>query len=1063
MTYAHDFIGYLKPQVVAEPLIAQWYAWSYLIPPATAARYLTESQLKIMESFVEAPAVHETTLRNPAMQGGPFINHKPDRVDEVRALLEKTRTEQEKLIGLSGAIATLTQQLTTHPPGQSLESLYPQLPEVLKGYVELVYDAQNHPSIRLIEGLLYRSEYYSPDRQSIALRVYDDSDQRAFVMSTPRLPDNNSLFLSIPFADQRLDQLFQMRHRPQSVQGMAELLNIPEQDRPFFNTLFTPEAPQHRPPYQGNGVRIRYLGHACVLIETADVSILCDPLVSYAHPTGMDRYSYTDLPKTIDYALITHNHQDHVMLETLLQLRHKIKHIVVPNGQKGSLLDPSLKLALQQIGFSQVCTLDELESINLPDGKIVSIPVLGEHGDLNIATKNAYWITLKGRSILCAADSNNLDPTLYSHIHHLLGDLDILFIGMECDGAPFTWAYGPLLPQPVPHQQAQARRLDGSNANRAIALVSQLNPQQVYIYAMGQEPWLTYITSINYTPESVPIQESNQLVKLCQQQNRISERLLGRKEIELIANEAGPHNNRPIPVNPVFSEDRKQESELKQKYSPLPLTPSPLHTSPDSMPQTDTLTPFLTQLQTLDIRLWLDDETLRCNAPKGTLTPELTAQLKTHKPAIIALLKGSTIQPSTSQSATEPAKQTVEQLSKQPADWEKDRILPADISPSESVARMTAAPKNIFLTGATGFLGAFLLYELLQQTDAQIYCLMRESTSSLDKLKQCLSNYKIWQPSFAARLIPVLGDLTQPWLGISETQFYALTEQIDSIYHNGAQVHHISPYAQLKAANVNGIREVIKLACHGRAKPLHYTSTLSVLPPTPLPGHTKIYEQDDLATYPLPAGGYNRSKWVAEQLVAQARDRNLPVTIYRPGPISGHSQTGVFNNNDFLYRLMQGYVQSGMAPDGEMSLDMLPVDYVSKAMVYLSLQPNSVGKAFHLIHPESASSNLLFEACHGAGYPIQRVPYKTWFQTLMHIAQGDQHHALYPLVALFSSRQGDQDTTANPLEIPFDTQQTYTGLRDAPFKLPALNRSLFDTYLRAMIDTGTLSPPPVLT
>ena len=160
---------------------------------------------------------------------------------------------------------------------------------------------------------------------------------------------------------------------------------------------------------------------------------------------------------------------------------------------------------------------------------------------------------------------------------------------------------------------------------------------------------------------------------------------------------------------------------------------------------------------------------------------------------------------------------------------------------------------------------------------------------------------------------------------------------------------------------------------------------------------------------------------------------------------------------------MQGYVQSGMAPDGEMSLDMLPVDYVSKAMVYLSLQPNSVGKAFHLIHPESASSNLLFEACHGAGYPIQRVPYTTWFQTLMHIAQGDQHHALYPLVALFSSRQGDQDTTADPLEIPFDTQQTYTGLRDAPFKLPALNRSLFDTYLRAMIDTGTLSPPPVLT
>ena len=340
----------------------------------------------------------------------------------------------------------------------------------------------------------------------------------------------------------------------------------------------------------------------------------------------------------------------------------------------------------------------------------------------------------------------------------------------------------------------------------------------------------------------------------------------------------------------------------------------------------------------------------------------------------------------------------------------------------------------------------------------------RDSTSGLRKLKQRLSNYKIWHSTFSPRLVPVVGNLAQPWLGLSETYFDSLTEQIDSIYHNGAQVHHISPYSQLKAANVGGTQEIIKLACQGQIKSLHYTSTLSVLPPTPLPGRTKIYERDKLADYPVPAGGYNRSKWVAEQLVAQAVDRNLPVTIYRPGPISGHSQTGVFNRNDFLYRLMQGYVQSGMAPDGEVPLDLLPVDYVSKAMVYLSLRPESLGKAFHLIHPDSASSNLLFEACQGAGYPIQRVAYGTWFEKLMHIAQGDQQHALYPLVALFSSRQTGQSDSVNPtLDVPFDTEQTYTGLKEAPFERPPLNRQLFDTYLEAMIKTCSLSQPPVLT
>ncbi|MEM9980043.1 MAG: MBL fold metallo-hydrolase, partial [Cyanobacteria bacterium P01_D01_bin.2] len=550
-------------------------------------------------------------------QGGPFINHAPGRVDEVRALLEKTQADQGRLMGLSAAIATLTHQLRQHPPGESLELLYGQIPDALQGYVELVYDAQNNPSIRFIEGLLYRSEYYNLADQSIALRVYDNSDQRAFVMSTPRLPDNNSLFLSIPFSDHRLDSLFQMRHSPQSVKTMSEQLDIQPQDLPFFYTLFTPQPSCQSPAYQGDGVRIRYLGHACVLIETAEVSVLCDPLVSYEHPTGMERYSYTDLPATIDYALITHNHQDHVMLETLLQLRHKIKHIVIPSSQKGSLLDPSLKLALQQIGFPQVRTLDELESIPLPDGEIISIPVLGEHGDLNIATKNAYWINLKGRSILCAADSNNLDPYLYRHIHHLLGDLDILFIGMECDGAPFTWAYGPLLPQPIPHQQAQTRRLDGSNAERALTLVNQLNPQQVYVYAMGQEPWLTYITSINYTPDSAPIQQSNQLVALCQQQSRISGRLFGKKEIELAANNAPkPNIPKPIPIN------LENKSPEQERYTPSPPPPpSNLPPSPSNAPMpTDILTPFLNHLHSLDIRLWMDGDTLRCNAPKGALT-----------------------------------------------------------------------------------------------------------------------------------------------------------------------------------------------------------------------------------------------------------------------------------------------------------------------------------------------------------------------------------------------------------------------------------------------------------
>jgi hypothetical protein len=133
------------------------------------------------------------------------------------------------------------------------------------------------------------------------------------------------------------------------------------------------------------------------------------------------------------------------------------------------------------------------------------------------------------------ADSNNLDPQLYEHIHELVGGIDVLFLGMECDGAPLSWVYGPLLIRPLARKFDQSRRLDGSNCEKGLHLVNSLKPQQIYVYAMGQEPWLTYLTNIHYTDESRPIVESNSLVKDCVGCERVSERLFGSKEIHLAA------------------------------------------------------------------------------------------------------------------------------------------------------------------------------------------------------------------------------------------------------------------------------------------------------------------------------------------------------------------------------------------------------------------------------------------------------------------------------------------------------------------------------------------------
>jgi L-ascorbate metabolism protein UlaG (beta-lactamase superfamily) len=523
---------YLKQNVLAEPLCNQWYAWSCLISPATAAMFIANSHLKIMQSFVAAPQVHLAALKNPAMRGGPFINYDASRTGDIKVLVEKTLREQSDMLELAASIQSLSGLLAAEAQGFSLEPLYHKVPENLKGYVELIYDLNNNPSIRFIEGLLYRSRYYKPESQGIALSLVT-RDERPFALSTPNLLEDGALYLHMPFNSPSFDELFRAKSAPYPLAYLKDALQVRDTDDELFSSFFTTQPPTPSAPHTGDGVRIRYFGHASILVETQETSLLTDPVISYRYDNELYRYSFDDLPEVIDYVLITHNHQDHCMFETLLQLRHKIKHVIVPKNNGGGLADPSLKFVLQSLGFSQVREIDEMETIEVGGGGVTGLPFLGEHADLNVRTKIAYLINLRGRQILCAADSNNIEPALYDHIHHLIGDVDIVFLGMECDGGPLSWLYGPLLTKPLARSQDQSRRLDGSNYEKASDLVRRLNAKQVYVYAMGQEPWLTHLTSIQYTPQSRPIVDSNKLVADCRVRGVTSERLYGHKELVL--------------------------------------------------------------------------------------------------------------------------------------------------------------------------------------------------------------------------------------------------------------------------------------------------------------------------------------------------------------------------------------------------------------------------------------------------------------------------------------------------------------------------------------------------
>jgi len=245
----------------------------------------------------------------------------------------------------------------------------------------------------------------------------------------------------------------------------------------------------------------------------------------------VSRYTYQDLPDSIDYVVITHNHQDHVLFETILQIKHKVKRFIVPASSGGALQDPSLKLILKKIGCKNVIELGQMESLELENGSITALPFLGEHSDLNVQCKAAHLVRIGNRSLLFAADSCNLEPRLYEHLYREVGDVNAIFLGMECDGAPLSWLYGPLLTRKIERAIDESRRLAGSNFDQAIDIVRRFNSKEIYVYAMGQEPWLGHIMSLKYTEQSRPIIESNRLIQECSANGIRAERLFGEKEI----------------------------------------------------------------------------------------------------------------------------------------------------------------------------------------------------------------------------------------------------------------------------------------------------------------------------------------------------------------------------------------------------------------------------------------------------------------------------------------------------------------------------------------------------
>jgi thioester reductase-like protein len=382
-----------------------------------------------------------------------------------------------------------------------------------------------------------------------------------------------------------------------------------------------------------------------------------------------------------------------------------------------------------------------------------------------------------------------------------------------------------------------------------------------------------------------------------------------------------------------------------------------------------------------------------------------------------------------------------------------DKYLDSTIYPENT---LTEPILNLFLTGATGFLGTFLLHELLQQTRSDIYCLVRATNleEGRSRIHENLQRAKLWHESFNDRIFPVVGNLAKPLLGIKPEQFSRLAEKIDTIYHCGAWVNVLYPYSSLETANVTGTQEVLRLASQTKVKPVHFISTVDVYPSMDCKGISSVDEHSPLGSINQLYSGYAQSKFAAEKLVMTAHERGLPVSIYRPSAVSGHSQTGFCQFSDFIARMIQGCIHLQYAPQLEASLNMVPVDYASRAIVHLARRQKPCGQVFNITNPKGLSWKQMVLWMNQQGYPVQQVTYETWYAHLLKsVTQVPNQNKLVPLTPIFTNQKFVQKSLG---AFHFDCANTLNGLSDSSIICPLVNEDLLSIYFSYFTQAGFL-------
>jgi len=386
-------------------------------------------------------------------------------------------------------------------------------------------------------------------------------------------------------------------------------------------------------------------------------------------------------------------------------------------------------------------------------------------------------------------------------------------------------------------------------------------------------------------------------------------------------------------------------------------------------------------------------------------------------------------------------------------DLDRDSQLPAHIKGAASTQggeqldldlSLPTHAQRVFLTGATGYVGSYLLANLLSESTATVVCHVRaaDPATARQRLIAALKEQRLEAAWDDGRVEVVLGDLGLPQLGLDEAGVHTVRDTCDSIIHCGAKVDFLHPYASLKAANVDAVITLLEWTTQGCAKRMHHVSTLGIVDTTKIRG--TISEATPFNAWHGLVGGYNQSKWVADTLVTQAQAAGVPVSIYRLGSVTGDHAHALCNPADFIWRMARLCAELEAIPDMDLALNMTPVCDVARAVVRLSNQamPSEQGAIYHLLSGQELTLHDLGPVLQELGLNPRYVSIDEWAAIARNKLHADSDDNLLALLAILSK----YDRAAQRPHIVGDA--TRTALEGVGAPIARVSRALLVRYLK---------------